>query len=313
MPNTATPPDTESVTPPTNDNDTTSNDETPITPVVTLSLADQKRAAGLEAMSDSAFRQCLDALSLMKIHRGSEAEFRYTVGAAYAELLDNHAAYGQRDAQLFAGAVECHRTTLDDWARVARTWTPEQFKDLMELRYQQKDMPLSFSHFIEISGVTDPEERNRWVDLTRQRGWTAKRLGREITKEADPLPATLEPPAGPEPETDDDDDGTDDANDPVETPTTIRLAIVRMRGDLQVIPDMLPEWLERVLVPLGDDPGQFGQATLVELEQTREACGEVIRTVEQVRQQINEMLLQAPPVEQPPEDTEVEEGGDSNV
>jgi hypothetical protein len=309
MPNTANTSDSESLTPPNNNTHTTSDDETPATPAVTLSLDDQKRAAGLKAMSDPAFRRCQDILSLMKIHRGGEAEFRYQVGVVYADLLDNHAEYGRRDAQLFAGAMERHRTTLDDWAGVARTWTPERFKDLMELRYQQKDMPLSFSHLIEISGVTDPGERDRWVELTLQHGWPSKRLGRKIKNGPDPLPVILEPPVEPDV---DDDDMVDDT-DPVATPTTIRLAIVRMRGDLQTIPDKLTEWHERVFVPLGDAPGQFGEATMTELEQTLDACDEGIRAYEEVRQQIDEAILQARQAEKPSGNTEAEEGGDSNV
>jgi hypothetical protein len=274
-----------------------------------LTLDEQKKRAGMDGMSNRLYQILTNEILPLKArHLKSEAEYMYRVGEVYAEMLEHHAVYGRRDAELFAAALDCKRTTLDDYRHVASTWTHEQFSELIERRFETRPGTLSFSHLIEVASEKDEDERDGWIEQTLKKGWTVRALREKMRQKDDvgsdqnvePANATAEP----------DNDLVELASEPNEddTPLTVRRAITRTRGKMRDVVGAEAEWLERVIRPLRENPGHFGKPTRDELVSMREACNEVIGIAETYRTQIDELLNPDP--EHILDDAE--EGGEGN-
>ncbi len=269
---------------------------------------DQGRPAGWERMSNRLFRILTNEILPLKTrHLKSEAEYMYRVGEVYAEILDQHAVYGNGDAELLAKALDCNRTTLDDYGHVAKAWPPEQFKELMERRFETKPGTLSFSHLIELASEKDEAERNGWVEKTLRHGWIVATLREKMKPRVEVEPAA-------EPMAEDDADLIELEELPVDqddddTPLTVRQAIIRTRGTLRNVVVVEEEWRERVIRPLSENPGHFGKPTRDELVSIRDVCDEVIGKVEAYRTQVDDLLNLTP---EHALDDDDEKGGEGN-
>ena len=273
-----------------------------------LTTDEQKVRAGWDGMSNRLFRVLTEEILPLKTrHLKSEAEYKYHVGKVYAEILDQHGVYGNGDAEVFAKALDCSRTTLDDYGHVASTWSIEQFRELMCRRFASRPQTLSFSHLIEIASDNDEDERNGWIENTLRYGWSVKVLSAKMKPrdDEDSDAEVAEPPVEPEADLVELAGGLDDDD----TPRTVRQAIVRTRGTLREVIGVEEEWQERVVRPLGENPGHFGQPTRDELVSMREVCDEAIGKIEAYRAEVDALLN--PPSEKAL-DGDVEEGGEGN-
>ena len=157
-----------------------------------LSTEVRKRFAGFGGMSNRLIERYEEILlPLLKRYRGSEVEYRYRVGVVVVDIKDNNHAYGRSDVRQLAGALECSPSNLYDYARVARAWEHQAFSELMDRRCKTKDKTLTFSHLIELSSVSDLKDRQRWINIALEHGWTVKKLVSEIKKVAEEVPAVL--------------------------------------------------------------------------------------------------------------------------
>lgn len=273
-----------------------------------LTTDEQKVRAGWDGMSNRLFRVLTEEILPLKTrHHKSEAEYKYRVGKVYAEILDQHAVYGNGDAEMFAKVLDCSRTTLDDYGHVASTWPIEHFRELMCRQFATRPETLSFSHLIEIASELDEDERNGWIEKTLKYGWSVKVLSAKMKPKVEAVQVD-EPPVENEADLIEQDEFLA-GQDVEDTPQTVRQAIVRTRGTLREVLGAEDEWQERVVRPLGDNPGHFGQPTRDELISIREVCDEVIGRVEAYRTQVDDLLNLTP---EDALDDEVEEGGESN-
>ncbi len=304
MPTTADTSD--SLNTPNNNTHTISNGNAADTAADGLSLADRKRAAGLANMRDILFEKYEHIHQLLSEHHANEANAKYEIGVHVADVLENANPYGSGAIAKLAEALGPDPTVLRDYARVAQKWSREQFNSLMERRDKRR-MPVSFSHLIEISRVADAVERQSWINNVCDEGWSVRQLRHAMVEEAN-QPVVDEQPT----EQEADDNVETDVTVQTDTPATVNRSIMRMRSEIGLIPSMLPAWQERVFVPLGDNPAQFGATALEELEQTRGACEQTLHALQGLIQQIDDALLAGRAALVTADHAKVEDGGDTD-
>ena len=244
-------------------------------------IAARKLAAGLPNMRDPLFEKFEQIHRLQGGQNIHEADTMYAIGAHVAEVLADGNTYGIRAVPSLSHAIGIKSTALREYAHVAQTWNPDRFAALMERR-DRRGLPISFYHLTEIRRVTDPLEREKWVNDTLAQGWSIRQLRVEMQEDAD-QPVT-------EPEQEPDDDDVDNAAQ-VETPVTLRSSIVRMRSVIRQIPDSRAAWQDRIFAPLGDSPAQFGRAVLDDLAQARTVCGESLQALHDLIAQLDDAIL----------------------
>ena len=269
----------------------------------------RKRLSGCGKMSNRLFHRYDDEiLPLLNRALGSDAEWKYLTGVVVVDIKDNHLVYKQGDMVELAKVLECHRSTLDDYGGVARTWTREQFDELIRRRCQAKDKALSFSHLIELSALSDPLVRNSMLELVLEHAWSVRQLREQIQLELNGPQEPAAEASGP----DDIDPEPIDVEVDVVTPITIQQSVIRMRGSLQLVPGMYQEWEARIFVPLAENPGFLGEDARTEIGRALADCDEMIRVAEQIKTHLRDTLRGAGDAKIEPGESYIDEGGKSN-
>jgi hypothetical protein len=88
---------------------------------------------------------------------------------------DNENKYGKRSVNTLATLLGFDKSTLHDYANVAKTWDANEFKALVK-RKNGAGLGLRFSHLIVLARVEDGQQRNALVDQVLEQNLTVRQL-----------------------------------------------------------------------------------------------------------------------------------------
>jgi len=284
------------------------------------SIAERKKAAGQEKMSDILFEKYEAIRELQKKLNLREAEGKYDIGVLVAEVIKLENAYGARSVEKLTEALRHHHSTLRNYASVADTWEPDDFKALMK-RKGKRGLPISFSHLVQISKIGDPAERDEWVDRVLNEGLSVRDLKKRWADEMDEVPAmgdeqVSDNGTGDTAEVEDDHADQDVVDEKAETAAVsavmVRRSIARLGSDVKAIPIQAPEWDACVFKPLEADPDSFDDAVMDELKQISASNKAAIKTLQARDKQIDDLLKRARQTKNSARVGSVKEGGERN-
>jgi hypothetical protein len=107
--------------------------------------------------------------------------------------------YGARAVLRLAESLGWRKSSIYDYANVARTWPDEQVFVAIAAKVDSFGKPLSWSHLTLLGTVAAPEWREELMDDALKHGWSVRELRRRLQRgDADvaDLPAADDPPRG---------------------------------------------------------------------------------------------------------------------
>jgi hypothetical protein len=113
---------------------------------------------------------------------------RHAIGAIIVEVKRSRHKYGARAVLQLSEALGTDEQTLYRSAGVAETWTAEQLDALLD-RTTPLGQPLTWSHFVLLSGVADRERRERLFERTVGEGLSVRTLAALVDEESTQAPA----------------------------------------------------------------------------------------------------------------------------
>lgn len=129
----------------------------------------------LRQMNAALRRTYETARDLLARANEDDVRSRYKVGTLIAELKKSEHKYGTHALPLLARALGTGVQTLYRCASVAERWTDPQVEALLQ-RSTQCGRPLSWSHFVVLSGVSSARRRAELVDRTISEGLSVRQL-----------------------------------------------------------------------------------------------------------------------------------------
>lgn len=115
---------------------------------------------------------------LVKIVAGlatNEARRKHAIGLTVAEMHGDEKKYGKKSVVTLATLLAIDKSTLNDYARVARAWRTARELTAVLRERNTVGIPITFSHLVEIAGFVK-EQRGRLLKLVRDNNLTVEQL-----------------------------------------------------------------------------------------------------------------------------------------
>jgi hypothetical protein len=152
----------------------------------TKKSATEKSPAVLTAAEQTA---CDRIRPLMNENSVSDATAKYLIGTEVAGVMNDSEKYGKASVPRIARELGCTQVLLYTYAKVAETWTTEEFTTLTETK-NTKGMSLTFTHFIAISKLDTKEARAALIaDVLENSLTTRQTETRNATKCSEATPS----------------------------------------------------------------------------------------------------------------------------
>jgi hypothetical protein len=132
--------------------------------------AHEEQISAMDKEQQNAYKEIHD---LLDGQRRDKAHVWYKVGRRIAE-------HGKKSVAKIAELLGRDASCLNDAKRVAKTWTPQQFKTLLEKQDKVRGNHLSWSHFVEVQRVIDTELRDSLIEDVLSKGWSVRDLKQAI-------------------------------------------------------------------------------------------------------------------------------------
>jgi hypothetical protein len=121
-------------------------------------------------------REAYDSIRELLAHAGRvEVRTRHEIGAIIAEVKRSRHKYGARAVPQLSDALGTDEQTLYRCATIAETWTRAQMDALLE-RTTPQGQPLTWSHFVLLTGVASPARRDELLDRSLRENLSVRRL-----------------------------------------------------------------------------------------------------------------------------------------
>jgi len=104
-----------------------------------------------------------------------EAKRRYEIGRMVRPVMEEEKKYGKRSVEALATLLGFDKSTLHDYAKVAKTWEASEFGALLK-RKTPAGLGLRFSHFVVIAEVGDDRRRKTLLAQTITQSLTVRHL-----------------------------------------------------------------------------------------------------------------------------------------
>ncbi|MDC3985936.1 hypothetical protein [Polyangium jinanense] len=221
---------------------------------------------------------------------------RHQLGELVKDATADAGKYGKKAVAQIAASLGYDEKTLYRYAQVAKAWSRDELNELLTQSSPKTDMPIGFSHLLEIAVLDDKRKRRKYVNQVLKEGLSVRELKSRIAAEF--------APGGEEPEI-----------NTAKTLSGMRSASKNWLGHVR-------DWEERLLPALKEaPPPPEARAKFAEmLEQQRE----LVKRLQNVNERLDSWLG-APPasVERPAledvqedeldEDDEAEASGDAEA
>jgi hypothetical protein len=114
------------------------------------------------------------------------ADGRYRIGDEVAAIEAAPEKYGQQAVKLLSTAIGRNEDSLYRYAKVATTWPDKRTFNALLNRKNVHGVPLSFSHFIELSKVKSDKRRDQLLEEALTQGYPVRELARRIAENIAP-------------------------------------------------------------------------------------------------------------------------------
>ena len=177
--------DTSSATPSAPPNTDTTGKSTAAPPPHGNRTKSTERCAMLAVarMNDALIAEFEEILCLFTDADSNDMKARYEI-AAHCERVrageGNGGTYGQRATVLLAEALGLKKSTIYNYANVARTWPEKKAFDGLTRRRRKHRRALNWSHILILATVADPDRRETLITQTLAEGWSAQELKSNI-------------------------------------------------------------------------------------------------------------------------------------
>ena len=193
---------------------------------------------------------------LLDGQRHVKATAWYAVGRKVMKIMAA-SEYGKKSVAKIARALGRDASLLYDAGRVAKTWAPQRFAELVNKRDKVRGNRLSWSHFVELESIDGSGRRGLFLKQTLEEGLSVRDLKKEI--------------AGPKPE-----EGS--ANDQA---TNVAKALRNFKAASETMVQNAPRWDASIFDVLDvQDKELLTPKMLQLLIDTRETLLEVRQTCE---------------------------------
>ncbi|WP_170229371.1 DUF1016 N-terminal domain-containing protein [Polyangium fumosum] len=196
---------------------------------------------------------------------------RYQLGELVKDAMTDEEKYGKKAVAQIAVSLGYDEKTLYRYAQVAKAWSLDELNELLK-RSSKTDIPIGFSHLLEIAGIDDKRKRKKYVNQVLKEGLSVRELKVRITAER--------VASGEEPE--------------IDTPKTLS----GMRSASKNWLGRVRDWEERLLPALNEAPPP--PEVRAKFEEMLEQQRELVKRLQNVNERLDSWLG-APPAsaEQP--------------
>ena len=128
-----------------------------------------------------------------------DVQSRYEIALHCQQVRDGDGVggtYGRRAVVTLAKALGWHRSTVYEYANVAKTWPDRGSFDEIAARTDAFGKPLTWSNIVLLAAQADPERRTKLIDQCLENGWTNRQLSTERRRLVQPENADTDHEAG---------------------------------------------------------------------------------------------------------------------
>lgn len=171
--------------------------EAPASHVVELNAKLIERAREVVAKNGALAKVYERLLKIVAETTLEEARRRYDIGRLVRQVMEDEKKYGKRSVETLATLLRFDKSTLRDYASVAKTWNTNEFNAVLR-RKTAAGLGLRFSHLVVLAQVADGRRREALITRTLEESLTVRQLkelvhpsvtGGDGTSEAPPTAA----------------------------------------------------------------------------------------------------------------------------